>query len=42
MPSIHIPEPVFEAFVKEYGYTRAKHKVKEVCREHIEEGQADE
>jgi len=30
MPSIHIPESVFERYSDEYGYTDAKEKVKEV------------
>ena len=41
MPSIHINEPVFSRFVKEYGYDGAKQKVKELCIEHAEDLEED-
>lgn len=40
MPSIHIPESVFEQYSDEYGYSEAKDKVKEIVEDNAPEVEA--
>lgn len=42
MPSLHIPEPAFQALADHYGYEEAKSRVKAVVREHAREVNTDD